>query len=191
LTGAYRDRGSSVTLGAMSIRSRVVVGVYPGQADGVVLQAAVFAARFDAELVCAWVDPGRHPRDDHAGAVDGGTVIDPLSNAPVLSAAPSETATPFNPYLTAHLARILGGHDITWSTRQLSGDPARALGQLAESLRAVMIVVGTRDGTVRGTLQEFFAGSIAMNLAHRQNRPVVVIPLAPVSYDDAPEWGSD
>jgi nucleotide-binding universal stress UspA family protein len=176
----------------MSIRSRVVVGVYPGQADGVVLQAAVFAARFDAELVCAWVDPGRHPRDDHADAVtpDAGAGIDPLSDAPVISPAPPAPAAPFNPYLAAHLARILGGHDITWSTRQLSGDPARALGQLAESLRATMIVVGTRDGTVRGTLQEFFAGSIAMNLAHRQNRPVVVIPLAPVSFDDAPEWGS-
>jgi nucleotide-binding universal stress UspA family protein len=178
----------------MSIRTSVVVGVYPGQADGVVLQAAVFAARFDAELVCAWVDPGRHPREDHADAVapDGGPSIDPLSDAPVISAAPSKPpVAQFNPYLAAHLARILGGHEITWSTRQLSGDPARALGQLAESLRAAMIVVGTRDGTVRGSLQEFFAGSIAMNLAHRQNRPVVVIPLAPVSFDDAPQWESD
>lgn len=156
----------------MSIRTRVVVGVYPGQADGVVLQAAVFAARFNAELVCAWVDSGRHPRADHAGA-----------------AAPHTDG--FSPYLAAHLDRILGGHAITWSTRQLIGDPARALGQLAESLRAAMIVVGTRDGTVRGSLQEFFAGSIAMHLAHRQNRPVVVIPLAPVSFDDDLPWESD
>lgn len=178
----------------MSIQTSVVVGVYPGQADGVVLQAAVFAARFDAELVCAWVDPERHPRDDHTDSVapDGGVAIDPLSDAPMISAAPATPAmAQFNPYLAAHLARILGGHDITWSTRQLSGDPARALGHLAESLRAAMIVVGTRDGTVRGSLQEFFAGSIAMNLAHRQNRPVVVIPLAPVSFDDAPQWESD
>ena len=178
----------------MSIRTSVVVGVYPGQADGVVLQAAVFAARFDAELVCAWVDPGRHPRDDRTDAVtpEGGTGIDPLSDAPVISATPSSPpVATFNPYLAAHLARILGGHDITWSTRQLSGDPSRALGRLAEGLRAAMIVVGTRDGTVRGSLQEFFAGSIAMNLAHRQNRPVVVIPLAPVSFDDAPTWESD
>jgi nucleotide-binding universal stress UspA family protein len=174
----------------MSIRSPVVVGVYPGQADGVVLQAAVFAARFDAELVCAWVDPGRHPRDDQSGAVTQtpGAGIDPLSDAPVIAVAPwSPAAAEFDPYLAAHLARILGGHDITWSIRHLSGDPARALGQLAESLRAAMIVVGTRDGTVRGTLQEFFAGSVAMNLAHRQNRPVVVIPLAPVSFDEAPQ----
>ncbi|ASD23489.1 hypothetical protein B7495_16355 [Cryobacterium sp. LW097] len=157
----------------MSIRARVVVGVYPGQADGVVLQAAVFAARFDAELVCAWVDPGRHPRADHADvpAPGNGAGIDP--------------------YLTARLTRILGGQDIEWSTRQLSGDPARALGQLAETLRAVMIVVGTRDGTVRGSLQEFFAGSIAMHLAHRQHRPVVVVPLSPVSFDDDVPWESE
>ena len=155
----------------MSIRTRVVVGVYPGQADGVVLQAAVFAARFDAELVCAWVDPGRHPRPDHADA--------------------APPAGPLNGYLAAHLDRILGAHSISWSTRQLTGDPARALGQLAESLQAAMIVVGTKDGTVRGSLQEFFAGSIAMHLAHRQNRPVVVIPLSPVSFDDDPPWESD
>jgi nucleotide-binding universal stress UspA family protein len=178
----------------MNIRSVVVVGVYPGQADGVVLQAAVFAARFAAELVCAWVDPARHPRDDRSDAATPvpGPGIDPLSNTPVMSGPPaSPPAAEFDPYLAAHLARILGGHDIPWSTRQLSGDPARALGSLAESLRAAMIVVGTRDGTVRGTLQEFFAGSIAMNLAHRQNRPVVVIPLAPVSFDDVPQWESD
>ena len=168
----------------MSILTRVVVGVYPGQADGVVLQAAVFAARFGAELVCAWVAPGRNTLEGHPDAVapDGATGIDPLSGAPVISgAAATQPPTPFNPYLAAHLARILGDHDIPWSTRQLGGDPATALGQLAESLRATMIVVGTRDGTVRGSLQEFFAGSIAMHLAHRQSRPVVVIPLAPVS----------
>jgi len=180
----------------MSIRSRVVVGVYPGQSDGVVLQAAVFAARFDAELVCAWVDPGRHPRADHADdpgiPVAGPAGIDPLSGAPVMTGPVAvPPAAPFNPYLAAHLERILGGHDVEWSTRQLSGDPAQSLGQLAESLHAAMIVVGTRDGTVRGSLQEFFAGSIAMNLAHHQHRPVVVIPLAPVSFDDAPQWESD
>lgn len=178
----------------MSIRTRVVVGVYPGQADGVVLQAAVFAARFNAELVCAWVDQGRHPRPDHADATvpAGAPVIDQLADAPALGAtAIAPHSAGFSPYLAAHLDRILGGHAITWSTRQLSGDPARALGQLAESLRAAMIVVGTRDGTVRGSLQEFFAGSIAMHLAHRQNRPVVVIPLSPVPFDDDLPWESD
>lgn len=177
----------------MSIRSRVVVGVYPGQADGVVLQAAVFAARFDAELVCAWVDP-RHPRPDHADTTPpAGSPIDALADAPGIGSAGAAPprSDGFSPYLAAHLDRILGAHAITWSTRQLSGDPARALGQLAESLRAVMIVVGTRDGTVRGSLQEFFAGSIAMQLAHRQNRPVVVIPVSPVSFDDDLPWESD
>ncbi|WEO77137.1 universal stress protein [Cryobacterium sp. SO2] len=175
----------------MSIRTRVVVGVYPGQADGVVLQAAVFAARFHAELVCAWVDPGRHPRADHADAPAVGPVADPPTDSPTIGTPATPRVAQFSPYLAAHLERILGGHDIAWSTHQLTGDPARALGQLAESLRAAMIVVGTRDGTVRGSLQEFFAGSIAMNLAHRQNRPVVVIPLSPVSFDDDLPWESD
>ena len=180
----------------MSIQSRVVVGVYPGQSDGVVLQAAVFAARFDAELVCAWVDPGRHPRADHADraavALNEQGTITPPADAATITLSPA-TASPalFDPYLTAHLARILGGHDIDWSTRQLSGDPAQALDQLAESLHAAMIVVGTRDGAVRGSLQEFFVGSIAMHLVHRQQRPVVVIPLDPVPFGDASQWESD
>ena len=180
----------------MSIQSRVVVGVYPGQSDGVVLQAALFAARFGAELVCAWVDPGRHPRTDHAdraaAALTEQGATTPLPDAPTITLSP-ETAAPaqFDPYLAAHLDRILGGHDVTWSTRQLSGDPAQALDQLAESLHAAMIVVGTRDGAGRVSLQEFFVGSIAMHLVHRQQRPVVVIPLAPVPFGDAPQWESD
>jgi hypothetical protein len=32
-------------------RTRVIVGVYPGQPDAVVKVAAAFAIRFDAELV--------------------------------------------------------------------------------------------------------------------------------------------
>ena len=181
----------------MSIRAHVVVGVYPGQADGVVLQAAVFAARFNAELVCAWADPGRQPRSHHPDAASrqpaAPPAIDPLTDAPQLAgdSEPATRAGAFDPYLAAHLTRILGGHAIRWSTRHLSGDPARALGALAESLRATMIVVGTRDGTVRGTLQEFFVGSIAMNLAHHQHRPVVVVPLSPESFDDESPWESD
>ena len=81
----------------MSIQSRVVVGVYPGQSDGVVLQAAVFAARFDAELVCAWVDPGRHPRGDHADraavATNDQGAITPSPDTPTITLLPT-TASP-------------------------------------------------------------------------------------------------
>jgi nucleotide-binding universal stress UspA family protein len=40
-----------------------------------------------------------------------------------------------------------------------------------------MIIVGSRRGGLRSTMHEFFGGSVAAHLAHRQPRPVVVVPL--------------
>jgi hypothetical protein len=37
-------------------------------------------------------------------------------------------------------------------------------------------------------VREFFAGSVALHLSHRQARPVVVVPLAPVSRAQALPW---
>jgi nucleotide-binding universal stress UspA family protein len=70
----------------------------------------------------------------------------------------------------------------------LVGNPAQALGDLADTLNASMIVVGTREATLRASLQEFINGSVAAQLAHRQHRPVVVIPLAPVPSDQPLPW---
>jgi hypothetical protein len=51
-----------------------------------------------------------------------------------------------------------------------------------------MIVVGSREAGLRGSVREFFAGSVALHLSHRQARPVVVVPLAPVSRAQALPW---
>jgi nucleotide-binding universal stress UspA family protein len=40
-----------------------------------------------------------------------------------------------------------------------------------------MIIVGSRRGGLRSTMHDFFGGSVAAHLAHRQPRPVVVVPL--------------
>jgi len=37
-------------------------------------------------------------------------------------------------------------------------------------------------------MREFLNGSIAAHLAHRQRRPVVVIPLSPVREGEALPW---
>jgi hypothetical protein len=37
-------------------------------------------------------------------------------------------------------------------------------------------------------MREFFAGSVAVHLAHRQTRPVVVIPTSPVPQGAALPW---
>lgn len=160
--------------------ARVIVGVVPGQPDAVVLQAATFAQHFHAELVCATVDVNRYMIFDLG---DGSMTSFPID--PDL-ADPGEPG--FDPALLAHLTELLTDADVVWSTRALAGDPALALGGLADTLGAAMIVIGTREATVRASLGEFFNGSVAAHLAHRQHRPVVVIPLAPMPLDEALPW---
>ena len=94
----------------------------------------------------------------------------------------------------AQLARVreaataaLGGAGVEWTTAQLVGDPALALKHLAEQADARLIVVGTRRRGFGETVREFFTGSVAARLAHRQSRPVLVVPLDdPVQGNDDP-----
>ena len=161
----------------------VIVGVVPGQPDILLTSAGEFARRFRVELVCVHVDRNRSTVDEHADGSVQAVPVDPdLAEAREVG---------FDPLLRAHLAHVLDGRGVQWSTRALAGDPAHSLARLARRLDAAMIVVGTREATVRGGIREFFAGSVAVHLAHRQNRPVVVIPLAPAhSERDLPWDGS-
>ena len=166
----------------MSTHARVIVGVFPGQPDAVVEEAAAFAARFDAELVCAWVDRSRYLIEESEDGTVRSMPIDSDLNDAADQGFPSK--------LTVQLTRVLESLGVSWSTRELAGDPARALGRLADRLSATMIVVGTREAGMRGSMQEFVNGSTAVHLAHRQHRPVVVIPLSPVSFGDPWPWES-
>lgn len=165
------------------VSSYVIVGVMPGQPDAVVLEAAVFAAHFQAELVCATVEPGRYVVDEFA---DGTIVSLPVD--PDLLDLDEEG---FSVALRAQLTTLLDGRNLVWSTRAVAGDPARALAHLADTLDAAMIVVGTRERGMRASMQEFFGGSVAVHLAHRQHRPIVVVPLAPVAFRDELPWESN
>jgi hypothetical protein len=51
-----------------------------------------------------------------------------------------------------------------------------------------MIIVGTRKPNFAGTLREFINGSVASRLAHRQHRPVVVLPRRPVREGERLPW---
>jgi nucleotide-binding universal stress UspA family protein len=75
---------------------------------------------------------------------------------------------------------------VTVELRELAGDIAHALGRLAEVLGSELIVVGSRRGGLRSSMHEFFGGSVAAHLAHRQPRPLVVVPLTP--SPDALPW---
>jgi nucleotide-binding universal stress UspA family protein len=170
-------------IGREKAGERIVVGVFPGQADAVVLQAAALARIFGAELVCSWVDVTRYVVEERA---DGA-----VRSLPTDSDIGDSIDRGLPPKLTAQLARLLDSTNLRWSTRELAGDPARALGRLANILGAAMIVVGTRQAGMRGSLQQFLTGSTALHLAHRQHRPVVVIPLDPVPFDAPLPWESE
>lgn len=158
----------------------VVVGVVPGQPIEVVTVAAQFAEHFAAELVCEYVDRSSYPVETRAD----GTVL----AAPIDPDVGDEEAETFDPELAQALSTALARHAVRWSTRALAGGVAPALAHLADDLDASMIVVGTRDAGLRASVQEFFAGSVAVHLAHRQHRPLVVVPLSPVTGDDALPW---
>ena len=178
-----------------SAQPTLVVGVVAGQPDSVAAQAAALAARLGARLVCATVDPGRYLVEERP---DGGIRSAPLDPDLVEpeprrdeAGADSDPVDRMDPKLEARLHALLDPTGVRWETRALAGDPARALARLAETLDAMMIVVGTRRAGLGGTLREAFGGSVAVHLAHRQHRPVVVVPLSPVGLDAALPWESD
>ena len=83
------------------------------------------------------------------------------------------------------LARV---EQVAVEFRELAGATGRALSRLAEVLDAEMIVVGSRRGGLRASVHDFFGGSVAVNLAHRQPRPLVVIPVTPLSEGTRAPW---
>ena len=165
------------------VQPSVIVGVMPGQPDIVVTQAALFASRFGAELICAFVDASHYVV---SVGIDG-----TIMSQPIDPDSPEFRDSVFDPELEDHLGVLLADAGIPWSTRLLAGEPGRALAALAGHMEALMIVVGTREATFRGGVREFFNGSVAVHLTHRQHRPVVVIPLGPTESADSLPWAGE
>lgn len=163
-----------------SIPPPVVVGVTSGQPDAVVLAASVIAAKFGAELICASVDPSRLRLDELPDGTVTSASYDPDSR--------EVPTTMFDAGLLAQIERVLHGHSVSWSTRALAGETAEALGRLATTVHAAMIVVGTRESSLSHALTSFFTGSVAVRLAHGQRCPVVIIPLRPVPFNEQLPW---
>ncbi len=158
----------------------ILVGVEAGQPDAVLLTAAHLARDLGCGLVCAHVDLSRYAVEENA---DGS-----VHSLPVDPDLPEFDDDAFDPALAEHIGQVLAETGVSWSLRTLAGDPARALGHLATIVNARLIVVGTHDSRMRGGVREFFRGSVATHLAHRQHRPVLVIPLSPVGDDTALPW---
>jgi nucleotide-binding universal stress UspA family protein len=65
-----------------------------------------------------------------------------------------------------------------------------AMKHLADQVDARLLVVGTRKRGIGESIREFFTGSVAARLAHRQQRPILVIPLGEPVPDDEEIWPS-
>ena len=159
-------------------RPVILVGVEGGRPDTVLIRAAELARDLGCELVLAHVDLGRYTVEENA---DGS-----VHSLPIDPDLPEFDEDAFDPGLAAQIERVIAPTGVTWSLRVLAGDPARALGHLANTVNARMIVVGTHEASVRRGMREFFGGSVAVHLAHRQHRPVLVVPLSPVADGDLP-----
>jgi nucleotide-binding universal stress UspA family protein len=147
-----------------------VVGVTPQQPVAVLREAVRLARQFKAVLVCANVEAGSYVVAEHP---DGS-----VESRPIDPDQPDWNTAVFNGGLAHRIHEVADQEGVRVEFRELAGDIAHALGRLAEVLDAEMIIVGSRRGGLRSTMHDFFGGSVAAHLAHRQPRPVVVVPLA-------------
>ncbi len=161
-----------------AVRGAVLVGVVPDLSPRVLKEAARYARLLAAPLVIVHVDVTRFVTyEDPDGYVH---------SAPIdvnIAAGESELGL-----VQSQSAAILEGYEVSWSVQQLVGDPALALKHLADQVDARLIVVGTRKRGFGESVREFFTGSVAARLAHRQHRPVLVIPLGEPVPDDEEIW---
>ncbi|UUT34420.1 universal stress protein [Microbacterium elymi] len=157
-----------------ALTGAVIVGVVPGEPPRVVKEAARYAKAFGAPLLVVNVDVTRFVAYEDP---DGFVQTAPLE----LSIAGRESEVE---QLTSETTAALEGCGVPWSFRQLVGDPALAIKKLADEVHGRLIVVGTRKGGIGESIREFFTGSVAVRLAHRQTRPVLVVPISEIIPDD-------
>ena len=118
-------------------------------------------------LVCANVEAGSYVVAEHP---DGS-----VESRPIDPDQPDWNTAVFDGGLANEIRASPGGRH-SGGVPRLAGDIAHALGRLAEVLDAEMIIVGSRRGGLRSTMHGA-GGSVAARLAHRQPRPVVVVPV--------------
>jgi nucleotide-binding universal stress UspA family protein len=160
-----------------ALQKAVIVGMQPDQSAHVLDEAARYAKLLGVPLVVAHVDVTRFVTYEDP---DGYVHSAPIDLNIEAGAAEFEA-------VQAAAAESLQGSGLNWTARQLVGDPALAIKQLANKLDAQLIVVGTRKRGLGESIREFFTGSVAARLAHRQHRPVLVVPLEESVPDDQAE----
>lgn len=159
-------------------RGTVILGATPNLPSRVWVEAARYAALFGTGLVVAHVDVTRFVTYEDPDGIAHSAPIDLTRIA----------ATHEFERVQAAAEQYLNPTGVSWNIRTLVGDPAMALKGLAEDVDAAVIVVGTRRRGFGETMREFFTGSVAARLAHRQHRPVLVVPLQESLQGDDDPW---
>lgn len=160
-----------------ALQKAVIVGMQPQQASRVLQEAARYAKLLNAPLVVVHVDVTRFVTYEDPDGYVHSAPIDLNIEAGVAEFEQVEAAA----------ATALQGSGLHWTARQLVGDPALAIKKLAGKLDAQLIVVGTRKRGLGESIREFFTGSVAARLAHRQHRSILVVPLEEAVPDDQAE----
>lgn len=159
-------------------RRKIVVGVVDERSRHVIETAAWYASRFDATLVCAMIVPDPYGMGEAPAGYLG----------MMRAITPSDPPVEMPPGLVKTIEESVAPLGVPWAPFTSIGTPARELTALAERIDALMFVLGTREG-VRGMVREALNGSVAAQLAHRQNRPVVVVPQDPIGFAQADAEG--
>jgi nucleotide-binding universal stress UspA family protein len=148
----------------------LVVGVLPRQSATVVHRAASLARTMGASLVCVWSDPARSLVAEEADGTLVTTPLDPDHADTSEGDGVAETA------MAAEVARNLQDEEIAWKFVYTVGEAAHALGRVAASTGAVLIVIGSRRPGVGGWMNHLVGGSTAGRLVHTQPVPVTIVP---------------
>lgn len=177
MTNEASDPAESITK-PEDVQGAVIVGVLPDQSTRVLAEGARYAKLLGAPLLVIHVDVTRFVTyEDPDGYVHSAPIdINIAAGEGDLDRVKSMAAS------------FLAGHDVRWSVQQLVGDPAMAIKHLAEQVDAKLLVVGTRKRGLGESIREFFTGSVAARLAHRQPRPILVVPLGEPVPDDEEIW---
>ncbi|WOF22689.1 universal stress protein [Microbacterium betulae] len=160
-----------------ALRGAVVAGAIPGQPPRVLREAAKYAALLHAPLVVTHVDVTRFVTYEDP---DGFVQTAPIDIHVDVGAEELDAVRQV-------ASEALAGQKVTWAVRQLVGDPALALKHFADKIDARLIVVGTRKRGIGDSIREFFTGSVAARLSHRQHRSILVVPLGEPLEDDE-DW---
>lgn len=161
-----------------NLSGAVIVGVIPDQSPRVLKEGARYAKLFHAPLAVVHVDVTRFVTyEDPDGYVHSAPIdINIASGEGELTRVQDAAAA------------VLADSGVDWTVHQLVGDPAMAIKHFAEQIDARLIVVGTRKRGLGESIREFFTGSVGVRLAHRQHRPILVVPLGEPVPDDEEIW---